>query len=404
MVMAPGFSSDWTVVTDREDRRPGIERWAERVFGDGEPTALGTGWWGGVASLFLGVLACGAVLCLWFPGVLSTGDLRDRYPMPFLRGLIELVIVAALVLGAFHVVRRRKRTLGLAGIALALLAALAGGGDVAPVGEGGAVPGGLFLGLDWFLLNVLALALILVPLERAFPRLAEQGTFRLGWSTDTLHFFASHVLVQLLSFLTLAPALALRESLGAPAWIRAQPVLLQFVELVVLGDLTQYWVHRAFHRVPLLWRFHAIHHSSRALDWLAGSRLHLVDATATRALVALPAIGLGFAEPAFYAWLVLLSAQAIFVHANVSFRLGWLEPFLVTPRFHHWHHAAEEQAVDTNFAVQLPWLDRLFGTHYLPEGRWPARYGIEGDPVPEGFGGQLAYPFAARAGDSTSAG
>ena len=64
---------------------------------------------------------------------------------------------------------------------------------------------------------------------------------------------------------------------------------------------------------------------------------------------------------------------------------------LVTPRFHHWHHASSP--VDKNFAVHLPWLDRLFGTAYLPAARWPAAYGIDGHPVPEGYWHQLAWPF-----------
>ncbi len=66
------------------------------------------------------------------------------------------------------------------------------------------------------------------------------------------------------------------------------------------ADLVQYGVHRAFHRVPALWRFHAIHHSIREMDWLAGSRLHFVDVVVTRALVVLPAFTLGFSEPALY--------------------------------------------------------------------------------------------------------
>jgi len=64
---------------------------------------------------------------------------------------------------------------------------------------------------------------------------------------------------------------------------------------------------------------------------------------------------------------------------------------LATPRFHHWHHAVAP--VDRNFAVHFPWLDRLFGTHHMPGEEWPPALGLRGDPVPEGFLAQLAYPF-----------
>jgi len=245
-------------------------------------------------------------------------------------------------------------------------------------------------------LNLLLLALLFVPLERLFPRRPGQGTFRPEWTTDGVYFLVSHALVQALSFFILLPATTLGRIWhpeGVQAAIRAQPALLQFLEIVLVADLAQYAVHRAFHRVPWLWRFHAVHHSSRDLDWLAGSRLHLVDAVATRALVLVPLSLLGFAEGALHAYLVFVSFHAVFIHANVRFRLTALEPFLVTPRFHHWHHAAGEEARDRNFSVHLPWLDRLFGSAYFPGGVWPARYGLAGDPVPGGYVGQLVYPF-----------
>jgi sterol desaturase/sphingolipid hydroxylase (fatty acid hydroxylase superfamily) len=90
---------------------------------------------------------------------------------------------------------------------------------------------------------------------------------------------------------------------------------------------------------------------------------------------------------------VWVATQATFIHANLRTRTGWLDAVLVTPRFHHWHHAADPAARDKNFAVHFPWLDRLFGTHHLPAGAWPARYGVDGDAPPAGFAAQLAWPF-----------
>ena len=48
---------------------------------------------------------------------------------------------------------------------------------------------------------------------------------------------------------------------------------------------------------------------------------------------------------------------------------------LVTPQFHHWHHSADQPAIDTNYAVHLPLLDMAFGTFHLPERHWPITYG-----------------------------
>ena len=68
------------------------------------------------------------------------------------------------------------------------------------------------------------------------------------------------------------------------------------------------------------------------------------------------------------------------------------------PRYHHWHHAIEREAVDRNFAVHLPMIDRWFGTHYLPGEDWPRGYGIADVAAPEGYLRQHAWPFARRKG------
>jgi lathosterol oxidase len=134
------------------------------------------------------------------------------------------------------------------------------------------------------------------------------------------------------------------------------------------------------------------------MDWLAGSRLHLVDIVLTRGLSFVPLYVLGFGGPALYAYLLFVSFHAVFIHANVRWRLRPLERLVVTPRFHHWHHALEAEAVDRNFAIHLPVIDRLFGTAYFPEGRWPAAYGDGGEPVPDGWVRQLVLPLSPSRG------
>jgi sterol desaturase/sphingolipid hydroxylase (fatty acid hydroxylase superfamily) len=172
--------------------------------------------------------------------------------------------------------------------------------------------------------------------------------------------------------------------------------MLQVVEIVFLTDLVQYWVHRTFHRIPFLWRFHSIHHSAQTLDWLAGSRMHLFEIVCLRSLTLVPMYVLGFGEPALYTYLIFVFFFATLVHANIRCNFGLLEHWFVTPRFHHWHHGIEREAIDVNFAVHFPILDRLFRTHYLPaDGSWPSGYGIDQQPVPEGFFRQFLHPFTS---------
>jgi sterol desaturase/sphingolipid hydroxylase (fatty acid hydroxylase superfamily) len=361
---------------------------AERPLG--YDTRFGSGWISGVFAVALAALGLGGVLCLRFPSFLTTPDARALYPLDLVRFLIHLLLVAGFGLGALSIVLSRRAPLGLVGIALVVAGALLGGSQV-PIE--GPLETSRYLGLDWFLLNVLVLAMLFVPLERLFARLPSQPIFRPGWATDLAHFAVSHLLVQVTVLLTLVPAALFFRWAVHPAIqgaIASQPALLQFVEVVVVADLSEYAVHRLFHTVPWLWRFHAIHHSSEAMDWLAASRIHLVDAVVTRALAFVPLYVLGFSTGPVYAYLVFVSFHAIFVHANVRFRFGALERIVGTPKFHHWHHATAP--VDRNFAIHLPAIDRLFGTLYLPEG-FPAAYGIDGHPVPRRYAAQWVWPF-----------
>jgi len=372
------------------------EQTLARIFGDDAPRRFGTGWISGILAVGLGLLSVFAVLCLHFPEWLTLPELRGRYPLPLVRLAIDGTILAVLVLSALSLLLRRKKALGLAGLALAAIALLLGAGGVE---IGRPAESSFYLGLDWFVLGVLTTAALFVPLERAFALRREQGPFRPGWLTDAQYFFMSHALVQLMSVLVLAPAVSLGAMLAIPAWqhaVQQAPLVLQFLACVLVADFAQYWVHRAFHVVPWLWRFHAVHHSVEAMDWVAGSRLHLLDVVVTRGLVLLPLVVLGFDERAVLAYLGLVSFHAVFIHANFAPRAAWLEHWLAMPRYHHWHHAIEREAVDRNFAVHLPMIDRWFGTHYLPADSWPSGYGIAGVTAPDGYIRQHAWPFASR--------
>lgn len=354
---------------------------------------FGEGKISGVLSATLGALGLGAVLCLLYPDWLTTPDLRSVYPMGLVRGLIQVVLVAAFAFGLLNtVLNRRPRSLGMAGIALSIAATLLGGAEVPIRTLPGEQP---YVGLDWFILNLLFLALVFVPLERMFCKRA-QRIFRPEWRTDLSHFFVSHMGVQITVLLTMAPAALffhwLLEGRFQQA-VASQPIVLQCLEALVLADLFAYGSHRLFHSVPFLWRFHAIHHSCQCLDWLASSRLHIVDIVITRAVAFLPLYVMGFSATALYLYLVFASMQGILIHANLRFDFGPLRYVLVTPQFHHWHHTAQPEAQGKNFAIHLPLIDWLFGTYHLPEKRWPDRYGIDGNPIPNGYLPQLAYPF-----------
>ena len=351
----------------------------------------------GLSSGVLGMLCVLAELCFLLPELLVTKDALPMYlaHLGLLRGLLQVSIVATLVLGALGVALSRPNRRGLLGMALGVTALLMGGAEVEALNID--TPRAISVGLDYFVLELLVLALVFVPLEGLFP-LREQRVLREGWQTDIKHFFVSHVGVQLVSFAALIPAqvlLAWAVRLEFQQAVAAQPLWLQFVELIVAVDLATYWIHRAFHQVPWLWGFHAIHHSSLTMDWLAGSRMHVVDVLLTRAVSFLPIFVFGFAAPALYAYLVFVSFHAVFIHANLRWRFPGLRWLISTPEYHHWHHSSDEEGIDKNFASFLPLWDRLFGTVHLPD-HWPRNYGTQKFQPPQTYIGQLIYPFRKK--------
>lgn len=344
-------------------------------------------------SIGLGLLAVLAGFCFLYPELFTTPEFRGFYNATVLRGVLFAGIGVAFVAGFISVLRHPDARYGLVGMVLACMAALLGSGRInVPAVEGRS----LYAGLDYFVLTLLVLALVFIPLERLYPKDQDQRVLRRGWITDMKYFLFSHVGVQLISFFTIIPIQVFLHDhvhVGFQQWVAAQPLWLQFIEILVVVDLASYWIHRAFHEVPWLWKFHAVHHSSEQLDWMASSRLHLVEIVANRFAGYLPIFVLGFAPSAVYAYLVFISFHAIFIHANVRFRFPVVRWLIATPEFHHWHHSSEDEAVDKNYAAFLPIYDKLFGTLFMPD-RLAAHYGTRASTrVPEGVVRQFSFPF-----------
>ena len=355
---------------------------------------LGEGKISGVLSVFLGWVGLGGVVTLHLPEILTDPALRSAYPMPIMRAVLEGTLLLALAFGLLSLMLSARKSRGILGIGLATLAILLGGWGVKLPAR---LPETPSIALDWFLVSLVVLALIFVPIEVAWPHLKGQRVFRKGWRTDLVYFGVSHLLVQVTVFLTILPATMLLRWAVSEDFHRAvqsQPLWLQFLQAMVAADLFAYAVHRMFHEIPALWRFHQIHHSSEEMDWLAGSRLHIVDIVVTRAFAFIPLYIIGFSRPAIIAYLAWASFHAVLIHSNLRFRFGWLRYLLATPQFHHWHHSAN--LYNRNFAVHFPFIDRIFGTHHLPKDEWPGQYGIEGGQVPDGYLNQLVYPLKPK--------
>jgi sterol desaturase/sphingolipid hydroxylase (fatty acid hydroxylase superfamily) len=245
------------------------------------------------------------------------------------------------------------------------------------------------------------LCAIFLPLERLFA-LHRQKVFRKEIAVDIGYYFLNGIVLALVLGAPMAVVAAVAHRVipgGVTGAIAAWPVWLRACAAMVVGEIGYYWGHRCTHQVPLLWRFHAVHHSAEQLDFLVSSRGHPVDVVFSRLCMLTPLFALGLVNtvrasdgliPLFV--MLLGTIWGFFIHANVRWRLGPLEWLIATPGFHHWHHTYGGKKRDCNYSTMLPWLDRLFGTYYLPK-EWPNRYGVD-EPMANSLIDQLIQPFA----------
>ncbi len=241
---------------------------------------------------------------------------------------------------------------------------------------------------------VAALFVVVVPLEKLFPRHPGQRIRRAGLGTDLTFALATPPI----SFIGLiaavvagAVSLAWLPGLALRPLVRSLPTPALVILGAVLFDLAGYWAHRLAHENATMWRFHGVHHSSPTLDWLSGIRVHPLDGLLIGPPVLL-LIAAGFPTKVTGAIAGAQLVVGLFLHANVRWRLRPLQRLVATPDFHHWHHANEPDAIHTNYAAFLPIWDQLFGTFRIPQDRQPSAYGID-DPLPTNFVGLLTEPL-----------
>jgi sterol desaturase/sphingolipid hydroxylase (fatty acid hydroxylase superfamily) len=246
--------------------------------------------------------------------------------------------------------------------------------------------------------NLLIALFVFLPLERILPMQPGQKVFRKGYKNDLVYAVFNRPIIKAGLVVVIMVDLATRQlvPLSFRAGLSGQPLWFQLVEVLVIADLGFYAAHRMFHRIPSLWRFHQIHHSIENLDWLAGSRVHPVDQIITKGASLTPVLILGFSPEAIAAFGLLYQWQSIFLHSNLRIGFGLLRLLIASPKFHHWHHCNDHAACDKNFAAQLPFLDAMFGTLYLPRGKVLEKYGID-QKIPQTFIPQLFHPFGRAA-------
>jgi len=238
----------------------------------------------------------------------------------------------------------------------------------------------------------------LALLERWIPVFSSWNQARGDLVGDAAHSFFSLLLIpEILRVATLSGLAGLAAwiegAAGGTLWPREWPWLFQIILALVIVEWAQYWIHRAQHAWPLLWRFHAVHHSALRLYWLNAGRVHPLEAVVNY-LVAVPVLAvLGCTADVVGLYIVFISVCASAQHANVDFRLGPLNWVLSQGELHRWHHSSKKAEADHNFGAVLIVWDLVFGTYKAPGG-WPEKVGVDPiDAYPRGYLGQLLAPF-----------
>lgn len=244
-------------------------------------------------------------------------------------------------------------------------------------------------------LHFAVVALVMIPLERLTALRPGQRLLRKGCMLDATYALINAVVVPagvagMLTLVFLASSFVVSEEIRKA--IGAMPLWLAAPLAILIADLGFYVAHRTFHSVPILWRFHAVHHSIEHMDWLAAHRVHPIDQIVTKSVSLTPLLVLGFSTESMAVFALLYQWQSLLIHANTRLKFGWLENIFASPRFHHWHHANHPEAFDRNFAGQFSFIDRLLGTLHMPADRYPTHYGTD-DRVGTAYLRQLTQPF-----------
>ena len=333
------------------------------------------------------------MLAFHFPAYLTTPELRAFYSVDAMRALLFGALLVSGTIALANIVLGRQRWLNIAAFALVCGAVPGGSRVVVTTSNTGHHP---YLGLDWFILDLLASSTVFIIFEKLFPLYDGQPVFRTEWQVDMKHFLFNHlsvgaVLLCINFFVHRLFSWAAYEPLQQA--IAGLPYALELFGGAGGGPV-QYAAHRAYHEVPFLWRIHAVHHSTHT--GLAGriAAAHRRAADHAR----------GGAGRAVRAGLFQAGAGCLHHHRrfpggahplNVKLPWGWLRYIIVTPDFHHWHHSSDNEAIDRNYAAHLSFIDYLFGTAVRGVSRrLPENYGILDNDMPGTFRRSRPIPSA----------
>jgi sterol desaturase/sphingolipid hydroxylase (fatty acid hydroxylase superfamily) len=176
-------------------------------------------------------------------------------------------------------------------------------------------------------------------------------------------------------------------------WAHGWPLWLQAVLMILVVDFLRYWLHRALHQIPTLWRLHSVHHSVEQLYWLNTGRFHPLEKALQMSLDTLPFLLMGVHETVLALYYLAYSTNGFFQHCNIDLRYGALNYIVGSAETHRWHHSRLPSESSANYGNTVIIWDLLFGTWYLPKTREVEDLGLQDRSYPKSLLRLLTAPF-----------
>ncbi len=219
----------------------------------------------------------------------------------------------------------------------------------------------------WRLSVFLGVLILMVLWEYASPKRRSRYSRKQRWPANVGIVVIDTVLLRIIAPIGLTGVAVWAENngwgvfhsaitIGAPFWL---VVTLSIIAL----DIAIYWQHRLFHRVPLLWRLHRVHHADPDFDVTTGLRFHPVEIVLSFFIKAAAVIALGAPGVAVIVFEIILNACSLFNHGNVALPKPLektVRKVLITQELHRIHHSVEKEETNSNYGFSVTWWDHLF--------------------------------------------
>ena len=239
-------------------------------------------------------------------------------------------------------------------------------------------------------------ASIITLLELYYPAMVHWSPCKKDVTNDVIYMICIQLLLPTLiapAFIVIVTMLHALIPTATRIWPQHWSISSQALLMLLIADFFSYWLHRAAHNLPLLWRLHQVHHSPEKLYWLNVGRFHPLEKILQLALTSFPFILLGVNEQVLALYLVFYSINGFFQHSNIRLCYGPLNYLISSAELHRWHHSRNPKISGSNFGNNLIIWDFLFGTWYLPKNRIPKKLGLMNRSFPQDFFTQLKEPF-----------